>query len=129
MDDLANLRDRLALQLKASRQDLKRAAPTVVTELAGVHVEWDVRAAWALDKSERRVRIDKAPNEPRRRHAVNAGTMSGDPTSIVEIRGTQGGQCTGRLRTAPIDSLFQHRKGRGSLSPCRRIEEVDAFDR
>src|SRR4029453_13533072 len=100
----------------------------MMTELARVHVERDVRASRAIGESKSRVRIHEPANEPGRRDAVDARTPSGHPAATVKARCTQGRRRRLPNRLPSVADTFQRGKGSGGFAPRRGVKEVDAFD-
>src|SRR4029450_45349 len=82
VNDCSNPLDREMSNFKQSTERFERAAISLVTEFDTKHVEWNglTRSSVAVDcETKPRLRIDEPANEPRRRHAVYAGTWACDP--------------------------------------------------
>jgi hypothetical protein len=89
VDDRGDPRKRRSLDAEDGAQRLEGAALTLVAELDPEHVERDavLRNRLAIgSEAESCLPIDEAPDQPGRRHAIDAGTRPRDPVSRLKRR-------------------------------------------
>src|SRR5947207_638631 len=78
-----------AVQAEAIGEHLEGTETPLVTEVAGIHVERNVRLTRIVGERKRRRAVDETADEPRASHAIDTRSRPRHPSATLKGRGVQ----------------------------------------